>query len=105
MSSKETDEPTYTERIGEPCPSCGWCSEIVSTHKDGTITVACANCFLDKTQTKSKKRKSGTFVEGKEACSNCGSKRERIEPSCDGVAEVFCANCNEFKGLDIETEK
>jgi len=56
MSPKKTDEPTYTERMGKPCPSCGWNAEIVSTYKDGTVTVACANCFVDKTPVKPKKR-------------------------------------------------
>lgn len=55
MDSKRTDESTYMERMGKRCPSCGWEIEIVTTFKDGTVTVACANCFLDKTPKKSKK--------------------------------------------------
>lgn len=55
MDSKKADEPTYIEGMGKPCPSCGWCAEIVSTYRDGTITVICANCFLDKTPAKPKK--------------------------------------------------
>jgi uncharacterized Zn finger protein (UPF0148 family) len=50
MNQKKTDKPSFTERKGTvKCPSCGSIFEIVSTSKDGTQTVICANCDLDKT--------------------------------------------------------
>ena len=54
MEGKKVDFPINREGMGKKCPSCGWRAEIISTHKDGTITVACANCFLDKTQQRRK---------------------------------------------------
>jgi hypothetical protein len=57
INSKKTEEPIITQGMGKRCPSCGWIAEMISTYKDGTVSVACANCFLDKTPTKHKKRR------------------------------------------------
>lgn len=88
MDSKKADEPVCTEAMGKRCPSCGWRAEIISTFKDGTVTVACANCLLDKTPKKSKSS------EERPICSYCEPElTELFETLKDGKFVVICDKC------------